>query len=232
MWNSSHWCSLFALFSYLVLYLNFFHNNCIKEWFPDAEFLNCKPEAIAACPLMLEIPCNSLSHLFPINQWAGVVFVLCRDFHGPHHCSECLPSTLLKTSCWDRKILLSLFCRWSAEIFGGLPTAELEIRGRVKNKTCSPCSQPLLTHNAAFFFYFFYFFFAPAVSFSCMFRRWCWLSHINWLMILLLPSPVYNYLTLFKSFKKNPWTSKLLNLLISYLIKRGGRTIADFPSYL
>lgn len=103
--------------------------------------------------LMLNIPYNRLSHLFSIKLVEQVLSLFCKDtFMAPIIALlECFPSTLLKTSCWDRKILLSLFYRWSAEIFGHLPTAELEIRGRVKNKTWSPCSLPLLTDNAAFF---------------------------------------------------------------------------------
>lgn len=104
--------------------------------------------------LMLEIPYNSLGHLFSIKLVEQVLSLFCTDtFMAPIIALfECLPSIFLKTSCWDRKILLSLFCRWSAEIFGDLPTAKLEIRGRVKNKTCSPWSLPLLTDNTAFFF--------------------------------------------------------------------------------
>lgn len=115
--------------------------------------LNCKLKTWS-CPLMLETACNSPSHLFSIKLVEQVLSLFCTDtFMVPIIALfECLPSTFLKTSCWDRKILLSLVCGWSSEIFGDLPKAELEIHGRVKKKTCSPCSLPLLTDNAAFFF--------------------------------------------------------------------------------
>lgn len=154
---------------------------------------------------------------------------MCRDFHGPHHCSECLPSTLLKTSCWDRKILLSLFCRWSAEIFGDLPTAEFEIRGRVKNKTCSPCSLPLLTHNTAFFFFFLHQLWA---SVACLEDYVDFSTSVDLKFCCCLFLYITFRLCLKIKKKKNSRTSKLLTLLISYLIKRGGRTITDLPSYL
>lgn len=105
------------------------------------------------CKLKMIAARNSLGHLFSIRPVEQVLSLFCKDTFMALITAlfECLSSALLKTSCWNRKIWLSLFYRWSAEIFGDLPIAELEIRGRVRIKTWSSCWLLSLTDNAAFF---------------------------------------------------------------------------------
>lgn len=160
--------------------------------------------------------CNSLGHLFSIRPVEQVLSLFCKDTFMALIAAlfECLSSTLLKTSCWNRKIWLSLFYRWSAEIFGDLPIAKLEIRGRVRNKTWSSCLLLLLTDNTAFL---------PLQQ--------LWTSSVDddefpvsWFEVLLLPVLVFNFcLCCFKTAEKSRDLST--SNFISHITKKKRGTI-------